>query len=210
MIGRIAKVGERLVFSRSSNYFFWYGLNISHNRGREPWLGQQYDTGGGVNVFARGQVLRWLDVNGGFNRGREIYYDPVNPFQGQSRSRWFGITLQPDEHFSQSVDYNTVRFTRTSDGDRVFTVDIVNLRTTYQFDRHFLVRLIEQYDSSRHRLLTDLLASYEFVPGTVLHAGYGSLYERRDFRDGRLVPDAGNYMTVSRGLFFKASYLRRF
>ena len=34
------------------------------------------------------------------------------------------------------------------------------------------------YDSSAQRVLTDLLASYELVPGTVFHAGYGSLYEK--------------------------------
>jgi hypothetical protein len=120
------------------------------------------------------------------------------------------VTLQPDEHFNQSIDYDTVRFNRVSDGTRVFTVHIVNLKATYQFDRHFLVRLIKQYDSSDHRLLTDFLASYEFVPGTVLHAGYGSLYEKRVFEAERLLPGGGDYMTVSRGLFFKASYRHRF
>ena len=105
-----------------------------------------------------------------------------------------------------------VRFDRTSTGERVFSVDIVNLKTTYQFDKHFLVRLLEQFDSAAHRLLTDLLASYEFVPGTVFHAGYGSLYEKRAARPGSLMPDTfgEHYLTVNRGLFFKASYLHRF
>jgi hypothetical protein len=151
-----------------------------------------------------------LSINGNFNKGREIYYDRVNPFQGKSRSTGFSITLQPNQHINQTIDYNTVRFNRASTGERVYSVDIVNLKTTYQFNKHFLVRLLEQYDSSRHRLLTDLLASYEFVPGTVFHAGYGSLYEKRDFQTGRLLPNGGDYMTVSRGLFFKASYLHRF
>ena len=77
------------------------------------------------------------------------------------------------------------------------------------------MRLLAQYDSSEHRVLTDFLASYEFVPGTVFHAGYGSLYER-----GRSDPVAGDtnspihleesYRATNRGLFFKASYLKRF
>ena len=120
--------------------------------------------------------------------------------------------------FQPGYPVRRVWFDRASTGGRVFTVDIVNLRTTYQFNRHFLVRLIEQYDSSRQRLLTDLLGSYEFVPGTVLHAGYGSLLEKRDFsssqdsssQDGRLLPEGGDFTTVSRGLFFKASYVHRF
>ena len=62
-------------------------------------------------------------------------------------------------------------------------------------------------------ILTDLLASYEFVPGTVVHAGYGSLYEKGDrSATAALVPDDGRakYLAVNRGFFFKASYLRRF
>jgi hypothetical protein len=53
---------------------------------------------------------------------------------------------------------------------------------------------------------------YEVVPGTVFHAGYGSLYEKPlDARGDRVPGDLGSgYQTVSRGLFFKASYLQRF
>ena len=63
-------------------------------------------------------------------------------------------------------------------------MNIVNSRTTYQFDKHFLVRFLAHYDSSEHRVLTDFLASYEFVPGTVFHVGYGSLSERRATANG--------------------------
>ena len=113
---------------------------------------------------------------------------------------------------SQDIDLNAARFKRLSTGERIYSVNILNLKTTYQFDKHFLVRLLEQYDSSSHRLLTDLLGSYEFVPGTVLHAGYGSLYEKRAEELRILGPNeaGGNYLTVNRGLFFKASYLHRF
>ncbi len=185
-------------------------LSVAHRRGDEPWLGQQFKTGGGINVEGTVQMLRWLHINGDFNTGRAIFFDPVNPFQGQSRTGSFSLTLQPNQHLNQSIEYNAVRFNRASTGERVFEVDIVNLRVAYHFNRHFLIRLLEQYDSSRHRLLTDLLASYEFVPGTVLHAGYGSLYEKRTFESGQLLPNGGDYMTTSRGLFFKASYLHRF
>jgi hypothetical protein len=201
---RVLNTGIRFHFTRQAF------LNISRSVGREPWRGRQFKTGGGINVFANGQLLRWLEVNGGFNRNRAVYYDPLDPFQGRSTGAWFGVTLQPNQHFSQRIEYDTVRFNRASNDERVFTVNIVNLRTTYQFNRRFLARLIEQYDSSRRRLLTDLLGSYEFVPGTVLHAGYGSLHEERDFRAERLVPGAGDFMAVSRGLFFKASYVHRF
>jgi hypothetical protein len=187
-------------------------LQLAHSHGHEPWVGQRFETGRTVDIYGRVQILRWLNVNGSFNNGPQIYYDPLNPFQGESRSTSLGLTLQPNQHLSQNVDTNSVRFDRASSGEPVFSVVIVNLKTTYQFNRHLLARLLEQYDSSSHRLLTDLLGSYEFVPGTVLHAGYGSLVERRSEEGGALVPvDAGGrYVAVSRGLFFKASYLYRF
>ena len=62
-------------------------------------------------------------------------------------------------------------------------------------------------------MLTDFLASYEFVPGTVFHAGYGSLYEK-GFGSVEPVPGLSNpidqsnrYLVINRGLFLKASYL---
>lgn len=185
-------------------------LSVTHGSGREPWVGQEFKTGGGINTYGEVQIFRWLNINGNFDRGRRIYYDQVNPFQGQSSSGGLGMTLQPNQHFNQSIDYSTVRFNRASNGERVFTVDIANLKTTYQFSKRFLTRLIEQYDSSIHRLLTDLLASYEFTPGTVFHAGYGSLYEKHDFQTDGVPSNDPRYTTVSRGLFFKASYLHRF
>jgi hypothetical protein len=187
-------------------------LNVSYVRGREPWVGRRFDTGSNINVFGNVQILRWLGLNGGFFTGPAIFYDPVNPFQGHSRGINGRVALQPNQHFSQNVDVNTVQFDRESTGDRVYDVTIVNLRTTYQFDKHFLVRLLEEFDSSSHRLLTDLLASYEFVPGTVFHAGYGSLIEKNAAPPGSVAPaDFGDrYLTVTRGLFFKASYLHRF
>ena len=166
---RFLNAGIRFNFTRQGF------LQVRQNRGHEPWVGQEFKTGGGINLYGNGQVLRWLNINGSFNTGDAIYYDMVDPFQGHSVDHSFGVTLQPNQHLNQSIDYSRVQFDRVSTGERVYIVDIVNLKTTYQFNRHILVRLIEQYDSSRQRLLTDLLGSYEFVPGTVLHAGYGSL-----------------------------------
>jgi hypothetical protein len=61
-------------------------------------------------------------------------------------------------------------------------------------------------------VLTDFLASYELVAGTVLHAGYGSLFERRVGEGNAFVPveQGQKYLSINRGLFFKASYVHRF
>jgi hypothetical protein len=188
-------------------------LDVDYSRSYEPWVGQRFKTGHNFGTFGNVQLFRWLNVGGNFHSGWATYYDPINPFQGKGIGGGVEGTWQPNQHINQNLEYNTLRFNRASTGARVFTVHIVNSKSTYQFDKHFLVRLLEQFDSSNHRLLTDLLGSYEFVPGTVVYAGYGSIYEQRGFADGRLVPNTantGDYLTVSRGLFFKASYLHRF
>ena len=162
------------------------------------------------------QTLRWLNLSGNFRFGPAIFYDETDPFQGKSRSYNIETTIQPNQHLSQNLEYSNVRFTRPTTGALVYDVDIVNSKTTYQFDKHFLVRFLAQYDSSRDRVLTDFLASYEFVPGTVFHVGYGSLYEKgfgsvEPVPGGATAVDPSNrFLMINRGLFLKASYLRRF
>jgi hypothetical protein len=58
--------------------------------------------------------------------------------------------------------------------------------------------------------LTDLLAMYELVPGTVFYAGYGSLFEKPSVQAGMPNLFGHGYLTTTQGVFFKASYLRRF
>lgn len=200
---RFLNTGLRFNFTRQGF------LNISHGRGHETWQGRRYRVGGDLEMFGSAQVFRWLHLFGGGGAGPSIFYDEVDPFQGRSRSAHFGVTFQPNQHLTQNINGNVVRFSRES-GERVFNVTIVNSRTTYQFDKHFLVRFLAQYDSSARRVLTDLLASYEFVPGTVFHAGYGSLYEKGREFGGPPVDSRDKYLMVNRGLFLKASYLRRF
>jgi hypothetical protein len=191
-------------------------LNFSHGRGHEAWQGTQYKTGSDFNVFGNMQVMRWLSLSGGYHYGPAIYYSETDPFQGRSRSLNGSANFQPNQHLSQNLSFNLVRFWRPETGVEVYDVKILNSRTTYQFDKHFLVRLLAQYDSSQNRVLTDFLASYEFVPGTVFHVGYGSLFAK-GFGSVEPVPGAINpvdpsneYLMINRGLFLKASYLRRF
>lgn len=204
-----AGTGVRFSFTRQGN------LNIETAYGEEAWRGQQFKAYNRIFIFAGGQPVRWLNVYGGIGSGPAIFYDDINPFQGESTGTFFGMTFQPNQHLSESIQGNMQRFNRADTGARVYAVDVINSRTTYQFDKHFLARALIQYDSDSRRVLTDFLASYEFVPGTVVHAGYGSLYERGVF-DGS-PNDASapvrleeRYRATNRGFFFKASYLHRF
>jgi hypothetical protein len=176
--------------------------------GREPWAGRRFDIGR-IRAFGNIQLFRWLWVNGYFHGGNGIFYDDEEPFGGRVRQFTAEVRFQPTGRLTQSLSYTRDTFDRHM-GERGYDVDILNTNTTYQFTRTFAVRGIAQYDSSRYRLLTDFLSSFELRPGTVIYAGYGSLIERRDFQDGEWVIGEGRYRASQRGVFFKASYLYRF
>jgi Domain of unknown function (DUF5916)/Carbohydrate family 9 binding domain-like len=195
--------GIRLNFSRQGN------LRVDRFDGFEAWAGQRFDRGR-WRLQGNVQLYRWLSVDGGYFFGDAVYYDEVDPFPGRSYDGRIGLTLQPSGRLSQALSYRRISFDRASTGEHVYDVDLIYSRTTYQFSREFFVRSIVQFDSSRYQVLTDLLASYELRPGTVVYAGYGSLIEQRGYVDGEWVPGSGTYATSQRGFFFKASYLHRF
>jgi hypothetical protein len=195
--------GIRLRFTRQGF------VRLDRFDGFEVWAARRFDRG---NWRAQGnvQLYRWISLDGQLMTGKSVFYDPTTPFQGHTRDTNIGVTLQPSGRLSQSLSYRHVAFDRALTGERVYDLDIVNSRTTYQFSRQFFIRAIAQFDSSRSRVLTDFLSSYELRPGTVVYAGYGSLIEQRDFVNGQWIVGQGDYRTSQRGLFLKTSYLHRF
>jgi hypothetical protein len=185
-------------------------LRLDMGFGREPWAEAVFSTRE-FRGEGSAQLYRWLHFYGQARFARSIYYDPDAPFLGRQRSYTTELSFQPSARFNQSVSWNREVFDRASDGSRVYSVDILNTRTTFQLDKRFFLRAIVQYDSSRHEVLTDLLASYELRPGTVAYLGYGSLIERRAWDGSTWTDDSGGrYQTSQRGFFFKASYIHRF
>ncbi len=175
-------------------------LRLDLGRGRETFAGRRFATGRN-HVDGGAQITRWLNVNATLEDGASPFYDVDNPYQGYRRSRMLRVSLQPNANLSHNITYNYVLFERDQTREKVFDVHVVNVRNTYQFNSQFLVRAIAQLDTSRRRVLGDFLASYELMPGTVVHLGYGSLLERLE---------TDPYRPVARAFFFKASYLARF
>src|SRR5207248_4270963 len=166
---RMSILGIRFNFTRQGFFAIDYGV------GREPWVNQRFKNDR-MTINGNLQAFRWLYLTGNFQKGYATYYDPANPFQGRNVSGMFGIMFQPNQHININPQYNGVAFDRASTGGHVYTDHIVNIQATYQFDKHLRARAIEQFDSSQHVWLNDLLGMYELVPGTVFYAGYGSLY----------------------------------
>jgi len=175
---------------------------------KEAWAGElfQKDYFMGVGEI---QLFKWLALTGTSFIGEAIYYHPTAPFLGQGRTWNIGTSLQPDNKLNVGLEYLYSDLTQKQTAQRVYRVDIYNLRTTYQFNKYFFIRGIIRYDSYEKRLLTDFLASFTFIPGTVVHLGYGSLYEKNQWADSRWLQGGDRFLEMRRGLIFKVSYLWR-
>ena len=57
-------------------------------------------------------------------------------------------------------------------------------------------------------MTTEFLASFTYIPGTVVYLGYGSVFDRVRW-DGMQYVGADRFLEMRRGLFLKMSYLWR-
>jgi hypothetical protein len=57
----------------------------------------------------------------------------------------------------------------------------------------------------------DGLVSFTYIPGTVIHLGYGSALEKLEWDEGlEGFAPSSRFHQMQRGFFFKVSYLHRF
>ncbi len=181
---------------------------VSYARGKEPWAGRIFE----ADKFAldgKIQLTNQVFLKGSAFWADSIFYDRVNPFSGKMRGQLIGATLQPTLKLQEVFSYEHVDFVRASTGQEIYNVHLINTKTIYQFDEHFFLRAIIQFDSFKKQVLTDFLASYTLVPGTAVYLGYGALLEKRQWERDAWRSGVGDYLGVRRSLFFKASYLWR-
>ena len=79
---------------------------------------------------------------------------------------------------------------------------------TFQVNQYLFFRTIGEYNDYRRNLNTEFLASFTYIPGTVIYLGYGSIFNRVRW-DGTEYVEADNLLEMRRGLFLKMSYLWR-
>ena len=193
--------GVDFYFPRQS--FLWFGRNHK----REVFAGQVWninDMGGGFGT----QILKQLYLSLYVVNGRRIFYDPQAPYSGKSLYLSVSATWQPTSKFRSSLDLTYSDFFRHSDNSKVYDYSIVRNRTTFQFNKYLYLRSIVEYNSYHKRIQADLLASFTYIPGTVIQAGYGSVYEKLRWEHERYIP-ANDFLHTRRHFFLKASYLWR-
>ena len=132
----------------------------------------------------------------------------TDPFQGWGQDGSLSLVYQPSDRFKSDLSLTYSDMFRQSDDKKIFEYTIIRTKNTFQFNRYLFFRVIAEYNDFYQELLTDLLVSFTNIPGTVIHAGYGSMYEREKWQNNVRV-SANRLHEARRGLFFKASYLWR-
>jgi len=205
------QMDDRLLKTGVNVYTRWNGtLKLEYRSGREAWNGSSFRRNS-VYAMAAGRPWGWLSLQAGANFGDRIYYDPRAPFAGRGRTLNFAAIVQPGvrTHISLELLHDALQRRRADGGQKVYDLNIANLTAAYQFNRYFLVRGALRYNDYERNLATDLLASFTLIPGTVVHLGYGSLYENREWRQDSWQPGNGRMLNMKNSLFFKVSYLWR-
>jgi len=181
-------------------------VSASYHWSTEVFRGEAFDTSG-VQAVATAQVTTEVTLRGTFGHQRAIYYD-ADPFPGRLTSATATAVYQPTEQWLFDVRATYAGFARASDGERLYDYAIYRAKTSFQVNKYLFFRGIAEYNTYRSQLTTDFLGSFTYIPGTVLHAGYGSFYEKARWEERGLVPAPG-LLETRRGFFFKASYLWR-
>ncbi len=185
-------------------------LNFDYDFETEIYADQVFDASG-LSLFLQSNVNKFFTLYFNTTYGGQPYYDPDDPYQGDEWSLYAETVLQPTQNFTNETRYIQSVFYKRPHHDQVYNYRIYRNKTTYQINKYLFLRAILEYNAYYDKLTTDFLISFTYIPGTVIHLGYGSLYEKVSYDPNQADYIASNnYKEMLRGVFFKASYNWRF
>jgi hypothetical protein len=154
------------------------------------------------------QITKFLYFQTFFRHTGSIYYDPEAPYQGDGNQIQGTVSFKPTNQLTFAVDLTYRDFFRRSDKVKIYDYTIVRSYNTFQINKYLFLRAIAEYNTYYKRWTVDTLASFTYIPGTVVYVGYGSAFQRIEW-NGSEYQDSDRYMETKRGFFFKISYLWR-
>jgi hypothetical protein len=191
----------------AANVYFggnWY-WRTRLNYSTEIFDAQRFQTSG-VHTQVRAQVTKAVFVNLLYRRIRATYYP--TPEQGKSNVVAAEIILQPWEQLQSDQTLTYSDFYRDADGSKLYAYGIGRVKLTYQPNKYLFFRTIGEYNDYRKELSIGFLASFNYIPGTAVYLGFGSLFDKVHW-DGTAYAASDNFLEMQRGLFMKMSYLWR-
>jgi len=170
----------------------------------EVFAGKLFDQSG-YGFRAESQLAKQLYLHIFARRTGNTYYDPSAPYQGYGSRIMGGVQYQPMDQLDFSLSLNYVDFFRKSDKAKIYDYIIVRSRNTFQINKYLFLRGIVEYNDFYERVTLDGLLSFTYIPGTVVHLGYGSALEKLEWIGTDYAP-SGRFHEMKRGFFFKVSY----
>jgi len=195
----------RFLLPRSTMFRAGYAFS------NEIFLGEKFNTNN-FRMEARSQFTKQLYISTYYRYGKKIryLYPPELPYQGWGQNVTATVIYQPSEHLSSILSFTYRDFYNDQDSAKEFYYSIITSRNTYQMNKYLFFRGILEYNFFYDTLMTDFLISFTYIPGTVVHVGYGSLYEKIRWDDVQSTYlSSDRFLETRRGFFFKASYLWR-
>lgn len=181
---------------------------IKYSYSTEIFLGQKFNTGGFSASFGA-QFTKEFSISVIYGRMKAIYYSAA-PYQGKSNRVSVYASYRPVENIESYTTVLFYDFRRESDSRLIYEYPIIREKLTYQLNKFLFFRGIVEYNKFKRQLITDFLVSFTYVPGTVFHLGYGSLYQKTEWDESsQLYINADKFREAQRGFFLKMSYLWR-
>jgi hypothetical protein len=196
----LARAGVSLLLPGNAN------LTLEAWASSEIFLGRRFDISA-WRIIGNSWLSKKLYLYLAFRRGNQVRY-VAEPFQGYGNTvsgifRWL-----PHEKLDWELRLTYADLFARAGGAKVYDYAILRNKLAFQANKYLFFRGVVEYNDYRRKLLTDLLLSFTYIPGTVIQLGYGSLYEKNDWDEGEYRP-GDRFLEMKRGLFFKASYLWR-
>jgi len=142
------------------------------------------------------EPFSWLNASISFSLGDGIYYSE-DPYLGYKISRGGWLTLKPLSNLRLFYNFKNEKFFKSRGGEKVYTINIISQRISYQLSRPLSLRLITDYNDYDKKLYLNLLFSYIYRPGTVFYFG---------IEDNQEKDDSGIFRVTGRYYFIKFSY----
>lgn len=177
--------------------------------GREVFYGERFNRNS-IGFQLSSQLSKKFSSYIFFRYGNRVYYDPNFPFQGKGLTFSVDLTYQPTEKIDNGTSLQYVSFYRSSPSEKIYDYTILRNRLTFQFNKYLFFRGIAEYNFYYKQMQLDFLASFTYIPGTVIHLGYGSIFNKVKWDSGlEDYIESNRFKEIKRGLFFKISYLWR-
>ena len=185
-------------------------ISLSFSVSNEVYEALKFNRGS-LSLSASSQLTKRVFIKADYRLQNRPYYYTLEQGEGQSISG--GLNLQLSDNFNSEWSYSYSDLFNKETGDKYYDIHIIRSKNTYQMNKYLFFRVIVQYNTSTKQMAPDFLASFTYIPGTVVHLGYGSLYKQTQWDPnvgtGEYV-DSNDFLAMNRGIFFKASYLFRY